>query len=283
MFSRLMKYCFFILITSSLMTACAHKERGVSAGAAPSAETSKQMERFNQMGDEIYTKTLNGDFLEARKVIIQMKDLIPQMRLEGVTTNLGLKALADTLVQAIKVYNAVQLDTGQALFQSVRIRLMADALSHPNTPLWLQYNKVIKEDLHVMEQAGKQNKYEELKKAFEDLKTLYLSIKPALLVSLQEEENSKLESAIQSMQNELQASPIRTKNLNHAIKALQDVMGNLFQIKGEAAAYLPFIEPNEPNLHWMIILAAIIIIILGFVAWRKRATKNDIITIHRKI
>jgi sporulation protein YpjB len=283
MFIRLIKYSFFILITSSLMTACAHKEQGVSAGAAPSAETSKQMERFNQMGNEIYMKTLNGDFLEARKEIIQMSDLIPQMRLEGVTTLLGVKALADTLVQAIKVYNAVQLDTEQALFQSVRIRLMADALSHPNTPLWLQYNKVIQEDLHVMEQAGKQKKVEELKLAFNKLKTLYFSIQPALLVSLQEEENNKLESAFQYMQNELQVSPIRSKNLIHAIKALQDVMDNLFQIKAEATAYLPFMEPNESNLHWTIILAAIIIIILGFVAWRKRATRNDIITIHRKI
>jgi sporulation protein YpjB len=283
MFFRLMKYGFFILIASSLMTACANKELGVSADTAPSVETSKQIERFNQMGDGIYTKTLNGDFFEARKEIIQMKDLISQMRLDGVTSILGVKALSDTLVQATKVYNAVQLDTEQALFQSVRIRLMADALSHPNTPMWLQYNKVIQEDLHVMEQAGKQKKYEELKRAFEHLKTLYLSIQPALLVSLQSEDNSKLESAFQYMQNELQASPIRSKNLILAINALQDVIDNLFQIKGEATAYLPFLEPNEPKLHWMIILAAIIIIILGFVAWRKRTTRNDIVTLHRKI
>jgi sporulation protein YpjB len=283
MFFRQTKYGFLILIIVALMTACTNKEQGVSVGAAPSAETSKQMERFNQMGDEIYTMTLNGDFLEARKEIIQMKDLISLMRLEGVTTISGVKVLADTLVQAIKVYNAVQLDTEQALFQSVRIRLMADALTHPNTPLWLQYNKVFQEDLHVMEQAGKQKKYEELKLAFEHLKTLYLSIQPALLVSVQEEKTSKLESAFQYMQNELQASTISSKNLIHAIKELQDIIDNLFQIKGETTAYLPFIEPDEPNLHWMIILAAIIIIILGFVAWRKRATKDDIITIHRKI
>jgi sporulation protein YpjB len=264
------------------MTACAHKEQGVSVGAAPSAETSKQIALFSQMGDEVYTKTLKGDFVQARKEIIQMSDLIPQMRLEGVTTILGIKAMVDTLLQAIKVYNAVQLDTEQALFQSARIRLMADALSHPNTPLWLQYNKIIQEELHVMEQASKQKKYEMLKMAFIELKKHYISIQPALQVSLKEAEAVKLESVFQFMQNELQTSPMRSANLIHAIKELQDVMDNLFQIKAEATAYLPFMEPNEPKLHWMIVLAAIIVIILGFAAWRMRAAKYDIITINRK-
>jgi sporulation protein YpjB len=283
MFFRQTKYGFLILIIVSLMTACAHREQGVSVGAAPSAETSKQIERFSQMGNEVYTKTVKGDFLEARKEIIQMSELIPQMRLEGVTTIQGIKAMADTLLQAIKVYNAVQLDTEQALFQSARIRLMADALSHPNTPLWLQYNKVIQEELHVMEQASKQKKYEELKTAFIALKKHYLSIQPALQVSLHEAEAAKLESVFQFMQNELQTAPIKSVNLIHAIKTLQNVMDDLFQIKAEATAYLPFMEPNEPKLHWMIVLAAIIMIILGFAAWRMRASRDDIITIHRKI
>jgi sporulation protein YpjB len=283
MFFRQTKYGFLILIIVSLLTACSYRAQGVSVGTAPSAETLIQIEQFSQMGDEVYTKTLKGDFLEARKEIMQMSNLIPQMRLEGVTTILGIKAMADTLLQAIKVYNAVQLDTEQALFQSTRIRLMADALSHPNTPLWLQYNKVIQEELQVMERVSKQKKYEELKTAFIELKKLYLSIQPALQVSLQEAETAKLESVFQFMQNELETAPIRSANLIHAIKALQDVMDNLFQIKAEATAYLPFMEPNEPKLHWMIVLAAIIMIILGFAAWRMRAARDDIITIHRKI
>src|SRR4051794_9621305 len=122
MFFRQTKYGFLILILVALLTACTQREQGISTGVTPSVETSQLIARFNQMGDEVYTKTVKGDFLEARKEIIQMSDLIPQMRLEGVTTVQGVKALADTLLQAIRVYNAVQLDTEQALFQSARIR-----------------------------------------------------------------------------------------------------------------------------------------------------------------
>jgi sporulation protein YpjB len=283
MFFRQMIKGFLVLNIVILLAACTEREQGISAGALPSVETSKQMDRFNQLGNEVYTKTLQGDFLEARKGIIEMNELIPQMRLVGITTTMGIKALGDTLVQAIKVFNAVQLDSEQALFQSARIRLMADALSHPNTPLWLQYNKVIQEDLHLMEQAVKQKKYADLNTAFSKLKSLYLSIKPALQVSLQEEETAKLESAFLFMQSELQAAPINTAHLSQAIKVLQEMMDKLFQRKTETTAYLPFMEANEPKLNWIIALSSIIIIILGFAAWRMRVKHNDIITVNRQI
>jgi sporulation protein YpjB len=283
MFFRKINYGFLILFVLILSAACSRTEQEVSVNAEQSVATSKQMVRFGQLGDEVYIKTLKGDYLEARQEIIQMTELLPQMKLEGLTTSSGIKTLADTLQQAIKVFNAVQLNTEEALFQSARIRLMADALSHPSTPLWLQYNKVFQEQVHEMEQVNKQKKYEELKSTFFNLKTLYLSLKPALQVSLQEDEASKLESAFQFMLNELQSYPLKSTNLNHGIKGLHNVIDDLFQTKVEATAYLPFMEPNEPTFHWMIVLAAIIMIILSYTAWRMRAARNDIITIQRKI
>jgi sporulation protein YpjB len=234
------------------------------------------------MGDEVYNKTVNGDFLEARKEIIQMMDWVPQTRLDGVTSIFGTRTLTNTLEQAIKVFNAIQLNPEQALIESARIRLMADALSHPNTPLWLQYNKVIQEDLRMMEQAIKQKKYEELQQMWIQLRTHYQLIQPALQVSLQEGEISKLEASFQFMNIELQVSPMSNTNVSRALKKLRDELDNLFQIKSETTAYLPYIEPNEPMLYWLIILASLIIIVLGFVAWRMRVTRNDIISIKRK-
>ncbi|MEX2460797.1 MAG: sporulation protein YpjB [Paenibacillaceae bacterium] len=281
MFLGKLKYGFLILLIGCVFTGCTEREQRVSVSAVPTEETVKQIERFSQMSDEVYNKTVQGEFLEARKKISQMSDLLPQMRLEGATTTFGLKALADTLVQAIQVFNAVRLDPEQALFQSARIRLMADALSHPNTPLWLQYNKIMQEDLRVMDQAVKQKKVEEVEPAFTKMKVHYQTIKPALQVSLQEEWLVKLDSAFQFMQTQLQASPLIATNVIDSIKTLHKVIEELFQIKSAATAYLPFMETNEPMLRWFIILTAIIMIALGFVAWRRRATRDDIISIRR--
>jgi sporulation protein YpjB len=283
MFFRKLYFGFLIMIIVCFLTSCAHLQKEVSVEAAPSAETSKQILRFSQMGDEVYNKTVNDDFLEARKEIIQMMEWIPQMRLDGVTSISGARTLTDTLEQAIKVFNAIQLDPEQALIASARIRLMADALSHPNTPLWLQYNKVIQEDLRVMEQALKQKKFEELNQMWIQLRTHYQVIQPAIQVTLQEGDITKLETAFQLVHIELQAVPMRNADATHSLKKLHQELDNLFQIKSETTAYLPFIEPNDPMLYWMFILAAIIIMVLGFVAWRMRVTRNDIITIKREI
>ncbi|QGQ96849.1 hypothetical protein EHS13_19160 [Paenibacillus psychroresistens] len=282
MFFRQIRYGFLLLFVVFLITACTRTEQGVSIGVEASVATTQQMERFGQLGDEVYTDTVQADFLEARKKIIQMSELLPQMQLEGITTPTGVKTLADTLQQAIKVYNAVQLNTEEALFQSTRIRLMADALTHASSPLWLQYNKVVQEHLLQMEKAIKQKEQDKLKTTFINLKNLYLSLKPALQVSLQENEASKLDSAFVYVQKELQTAPMSMTNLNHGIKALQKVLEDQFQNKADASAYLPFMELNEPSYHWMIVLATIIMIILSYTAWRMRATKNDIITIYRK-
>lgn len=281
MFLRNIKHGFIVMMICFLFAGCSQEDQGVSADVVQSTETSKQMERFNQMGDEVYNKTLKGQFPEAREEIILMSQLVPQMRLNEVTTTSGIKAISDTLVQAITVFNAVQLDTEQALFQSARIRLMADALSHPKTPLWLQFNKVIQEDINVMNQAAKQKKYEDLKQTFNQIKIHYLTIQPALQVSLQTVELNKVINAIHNVQIELQSSPTSPPNLSHSIKTLQEAMEDLFQLKSETTAYLPFMESNKPMLQWLIILASIIIIVLGFVAWRMRVTRNDIVTIHR--
>jgi sporulation protein YpjB len=281
MFITRNKYGLVLMLLCLFFTGCSLQDRGASAEVAQSPETIKQIERFNQMGDEIYNKTLKGQFLEARAEIIQMSELTRQIRLNEVITASGLKAISETLTQAITVFNAVQLDTEQALFQSARIRLMADAISHPRTPMWLQFNKVIQEDINVMEQASKQKKYQDLKLAFNQLKLHYLTIQPALQVGLQTEEINKIVSAIHNVESELLSDSTNPSNLSHSINTLQDEMEGLFQIKSEAAAYLPFMETKEPMLNWLIILASIIIIVLGFVAWRMRVARNGIISIRR--
>jgi sporulation protein YpjB len=277
-----LKIGFLFMIILFLLTGCtdttAHELKAV---AVPNEETSKQMERFNQLGEMIYNHTLQGNFTEARKQMNEMGNLIPGMRLDGITTLLGVRALADTLLQGNREFNAVQMKPEALLFASTRIRLMADALVHPNTPLWLQYNKVIQEDLRVMEQGAKQKEGNELKKAFTDLKSHYQTILPALQVSLQEEEITKIDSVFHYMQKELNYASISYPDVNRALKTLKEQWDTLFQLKPETTVLLPFIESNDPVLIWMGWMGSIIFLILAFAAWRMRQARDSIITVKR--
>jgi sporulation protein YpjB len=281
MFLRNLKFGLLFTMMLSLLTSCTHAVHELKTAAVPNEETSKQIERFNQLGETVYNHTLQGNFSVARKQMIEMGDLIPSMRLEGITTLMGVRALADTLLQGNRAFNAVQIKPEQLLLTATRIRLMADALAHPNTPLWLQYNKVIQENLRVMEQAAKQKQIKDLKKAFSDLQSHYQTILPALQVSLKEDEISKIDSVFHYMQNELNNASIRYPDVNRALKTLKEQWDNLFQLTSETTAFLSFIEPNEPAFLWMGWIGSFIILILAFVAWRMRHGRNGIITIKR--
>jgi sporulation protein YpjB len=281
MFLQKLKMGLLLMIVLFFLTSCQHNVRVLKAVAVPNEETSKQIERFNQLGEAVYNHTLQGNFSEARKQLMEMGDLIPGMRLEGITTLMGVRALADTILQGNRAFNAIQIKPEQVLLASTRIRLMADALAHPNTPLWLQYNKVIQEDLRVMDQAAKQKQIKDLKKTFAELNSHYQTILPALQVSLQEEDVTKIDSVFQYMQNELNYASIHYPDVNRALKTLKEQWENLFQLKSETTANLAFIESNDPVLIWMLWIGSFIILILAFAAWRMRKAHNGIITIKR--
>jgi sporulation protein YpjB len=281
MFFRKLNLGLVFIIVMLIMTSCAQSEHEIRTAAVPNVETSKQIERFSQLADEVYTKTLKGEFQEARQQIIQLGELLPKMRLDGVTSLQGVSALADTLLQAYRVFNAARLDPEQANFASTRIRLMADALSHPNTPMWFQFNKLFQEDLEQMEKATKQQQIKDIQKTFADLNTHYTTIQPALQVSIQEEELSKMDSALQYLKNTLLAEPIKYSNIIHALKTLREQFDNLFQLNSETTAYLPFMDSNASLFTWIFSIGAIIILVLTFVAWRMRIARDGIITIRR--
>jgi sporulation protein YpjB len=281
MFFRKLNLGLLFIIVMLVLTSCAQGDHEIRAAAVPNEETSKQIERFSQLADDVYNKTLKGEFQEARQQIIQLGELLPKMRLEGVTSLQGVRALADTLLQAYKVFNAAGLDLEQANLASARVRLMADALSHPNTPMWLQFNKLFQEDLERMEKAIKQKQIKDVQKTFADLNTHYTTIQPALQVSIQEEELSKMDSALQYLKNTLLAAPIKFSNLIHALKTLREQFDNLFQLHSETTAYLPFMDSNASMLTWIFSFGAIIILVLTFVAWRMRIARNGIITVRR--
>jgi sporulation protein YpjB len=281
MFFRKFYLGLLFIIVMLVLTSCAQSEHEIRAAAVPNEVTSKQIERFSQLADDVYTKTLKGEFLEARQQIIQLGDLLPKMRLEGITTLQGVRALADTLLQANRVYNAVQLNPEQANLASARIRLMADALSHPNTPLWLQFNKLFQEDLERIEKAVKLKQIKDIQITFADLRNHYFTIQPALQVSIQEEQLSKMDSSFQYLKNTLLAAPIKYSNIIHALKTLREQFDNLFQLNSETTAYLPFMYSNASLLTWRFSIGAIFILVLTFVAWRLRIARNGIITIRR--
>jgi sporulation protein YpjB len=276
------KVLFFLVILVVLGTGCANSQPTTKSAIAPSAESVKQLELFSKLADNVYNKTINGDFPAARQDIIRMGEMVPQMRLDGFTSLRGIKAIADTILQASSIYNAVRLDLDAAMLSAARIRLMADALSHPNTPLWTQYGKVMDEDLRTLEQAFKQKDSNAAKQSFIDLKQHYDTVFPALQVSRDGLELLKLDTAFRFLQSELKAEPMSFANLTSALKSLREQLNYFFQYRSDTTAYIPLLETNESFIVWTFGIGLLIILGLGFTAWRMKLGKNGIISVRTK-
>jgi sporulation protein YpjB len=261
---------------------CSDSKVKLSLASVPDLADMKQVELFSQMADEVYEKTIKGAFPEARQQIILMGNMVPKMRLDGVTSLEGIQALANTLVQATTVFNAVRLNPDDALLAAAKIRLMADALTHPNTPMWIQYNKVIQEDLNNLERAIKQKQAKAAQNSFIELKNHYETIRPALKVSRNNTSVAMIDSALSFLQSGLKKTPIEYVNLSSTLKQARESLERLFQNKTDETAYLPIILTDEPILIWSLCLGALIILTLAFVAWRKLQARHDIVPMRRK-
>ncbi|MDB5055893.1 MAG: hypothetical protein JWM44_3943 [Bacilli bacterium] len=261
---------------------CSDSKVKLSLASVPDLADMKQVELFSQMADEVYEKTIKGAFPEARQQIILMGNMVPKMRLDGVTSLEGIQALANTLVQATTVFNAVRLNPDDALLAAAKIRLMADALTHPNTPMWIQYNKVIQEDLNNLERAIKQKQAKAAQNSFIELKNHYETIRPALKVSRNNTSVAMIDSALTFLQSGLKKTPIEYVNLSSTLKQARESLERLFQNKTDETAYLPIILTDEPILIWSLCLGALIILTLAFVAWRKLQARHDIVPMRRK-
>lgn len=270
-----------ILVALSLFlyAGCSWKENKKEAIVPkPSQEQLAKLELFNRTAEEFYQKTLQADITGSRMSLQQLGDQITQIHFEGITTIEGMNALTETITQAKRVFNAVKFRSEEAQVYAAKIRLAADALIHTNQPLWLQYYKLLQDDVNLLERGAVQNNKQDLQKGANQLEIHYSIIHPSLLISRNASDVEKMDSLVAFVKNQAFAQENPYKNIQNAIPPIRQMLDKLF-MKRETTAYLPYIDQQNPVL-WTLAFGAIILSALAFAGWRL-ARKNDGIVIVR--
>jgi len=239
------------------------------------------VELLGQMADKIYLLTDNGDIFSARQILLQMGDLVAAIQWKGVTTLEGLQMITITLVQAKSVFNAVKIVPENVLQAAARIRLIADALTHPNTPIWLQYRKVMTDTSITLAQLIKQQNNLDARQSLLQLQNYFQTIQPAVVVSRNSVELTKIESLFNALNKQFIADPNNSMQLLLLVNQLQSSLEMVFQQKGELATYLNLFSTKRSSLPSVIGIGMIIISALGFTAWRMLRKRNAIVTVNR--
>jgi sporulation protein YpjB len=266
-------------LSSTLLFGCSSAKGNKPAITPPSQEQLQKVELLNQTADDMYQKVMQGDVSGGRVVLQQLSDQVTQIRFEGITSVEGMNALTESVTQAKRVFNAAKFNPGDGQVSAAKIRLATDALTHANQPMWLQYDKLLQDDVNMLEHAAKEQNKAQLQKGAAQLEQHYGVIHPSLLISRSATDVEKMDSLAAFVKTQIASSADPYKNILNAVPPIRQVLDKLF-MKRETTAYLPYADQQNPIL-WTLVIGSVIMMALGFAGWRLSKKDHGLVTIHR--
>ncbi|MCC2686434.1 MAG: sporulation protein YpjB [Paenibacillaceae bacterium] len=253
-----------------------------SAGGIAKAdkEQRQKLSLLNETADKMYRYATEGNVLEARNQLIAIGDQVTRIRFDSIATVEGLNALTELLTDAKRTYNAVQSSDEQRQWAAARIRLAADALTHPNEPMWKQYGKLIFNDLSKMEAAVGNYDKTAIQAPWADLQQHYATVRPSLLLCLTPDQVERSDSLFTYLRNQLQAEELQSAELQTGLTELRATFAPIFGVD-DAAAFMPDLGRKQP-LVWSLSIGSSIVIVLAYTAWRMFGDQMRIAWVGRK-
>lgn len=278
MFSPKLKPSVLLVLAAGLFVvlaaACANGKPQSGAETKPnpkqtvhlSPADAAKLEQLDRLGEETYKLTTDGSYMEARSRLLDMSALATRIQYAGVTTIEGVHALTETITDALRSFNAVKLQPEELKLRAAKVKLAADALTHKNDPMWLQYERVLVEDERALEDGIRTKEPKAVQTAVAGLKSHYDIIRPAVLISREPQMNEKMESLLVYLTNQSRANPLHEGNLQQGAAHLRDVLNQLFG-REDKGAYAPLVDHRRPIL-WTVVIGTVIAAILAYAAWQ---------------
>jgi len=248
---------------------------------APVQETDARnsITKLNETAAAMYRNVAGGNIFEARKQLAQMEKIIETTGFDGLTVE-GIEALTSSVVDAKRAFNSLTLPHDQAVLAAARIRLATDAVAHPKNPMWLQYYKIVTDDLDRIADSVNRHDANKIKLALQDLKQHISVIRPALLINRAPYQVEMVDSFLIFLQSQLSTIPVQAQTVDSGIKRFKAVVNDLF-MKKEEPVYLPVVPNNNP---WIgsIWIGLAILTALTYVGWKKYRAERDYTRVRRE-
>ncbi|PZE22204.1 hypothetical protein CBW46_005855 [Paenibacillus xerothermodurans] len=271
-----------VLICAGLLAGCGAISESARepAVAEPSEEQLRQMAMLNQTADDMYQKVMQGDVAGGRAVLQQLGDQIPQLSYAGITSIEGMNALTSAVTEAKRVFNAVNLAPDAVQISAAQIRLATDALTHKAQPMWLQYYKLIQEDIERLSAASTAHDKKLAQSAAAQLGLRISVIHPSVAINRDPSDVEKLDSLISFISNQAKLPQVPFTQINNVLPELRQHIDKLF-LRQEATAYLPIIDEQSPIL-WIVAIGSAIVAALIFAGWRLAKKDGGMVPVRKK-
>jgi sporulation protein YpjB len=181
----------------------------------------------------------------------------------------GIEALAQSVVRMKRAVAAMAPDPDKWKSGAAEIRLAADALSHPDNPLWHRYRTVLVEDVLSLRASLSKSGVSAASQAdLERLKRHYQLIRTSVLLRSETYRTERADSVLRYAGRLLASSSTDPDLLSRLVPSLQESMDGLFPSRGkDKAAVVP--PMAGPPWGWSAFMGTFIVSVLTWVGWRR--------------
>jgi len=240
-------------------------------------DSGKQVQRLDDIASSLYEAAYSNNREAAYQYVQQLRKMVDgELKYSTGNADGWLAVKKDALTIEKNLIN-VNGSLGTSWFlEAARIRLAADALARPEQALWLQYEKIMLDDISRVEKAWKRQTDDgaiAARGVMISLEQHANRIKPAVSMLYGSKHEAELTERIQYTNRLLEA--IRNdKNtnarINQSLLELKETLVRMFH-QNQVDADVPVVAavPISNPLRWTLFLGAFISAILTYTGWRK--------------
>ncbi len=239
-----------------------------SAGAAAQGEPSAP-QTFLRTAEALYAAALDGDAAAVRRYTEDADVLLRGLPMQQVASAEGVEALAGSVAKLKRSVASAKADIEGWRNASAEIRLAADALVHPDKPMWHRYRTVLSDDLRGLEEAmavpGRRSEEPGLLKRIQGH---YALIRTAAMLHAEPYAIERADSVLRYAERVLKAKTTDSRLRKTLIPAMREALEGLFP--SQQAADTAFIAPAAgPSWGWPAFMGTFIVSILSWAGWQR--------------
>lgn len=238
--------------------------------------------QLNEEAAVLYRQALENNMEEVRVSIVRISNSLEHVSFEGKTSVEGIHALSETVVEVKEAAAKFKGDKPLLQQASAKLRLAADSLANPAKPLWLQYYKIVKNDLDALSLAANQNETAAvLANRYSVLEEHYETIRPAAMIRLEPYQIAQIDAWLSHLKGLTQAKQSDTSQIRSMAAHGEELLNGLFGREKDESAFVPFVQGADRRAAGLVISSAIAAA-LCYAGYRKyRAQQQDIFTYRR--
>lgn len=221
-----------------------------------------EWQKLNKLAEEILLLIRKNELATARKLADQIESGLLSLELGRYVERLDqAKVLTDSVVQARYALNSVEPQKNTIERKALQMRLVLDAVSHTQQPLWLSQYPTLSKLIEELHQAIERDQRDLFYQRVNDLESSYQLVRPALFVSHKRGVVEQLDSQLAFLTQHTGERWKDKKQTQNAIRALD----NQLQI-----AFFRKANPSFASFIFLLIsITTMICAALSYAAWKK--------------